>query len=155
MVGGIFDVAGFSYFICVAKPVDVAGLLLGSAILSMESVFIRCTVVKMDPNANVELNKLLGLDKIIHERLRLGIMVALSVSESLTFQELKQTLKATDGNLSVHLRLLENHGYISVEKKFIDRKPCSTYRLSPQGKSLFQEYIRQLEKLIQEIQQHE
>lgn len=120
----------------------------------MEPGFICDTVVNMDAN-NVALDKLLGLDKLIHERVRLGIMAALSVSESMTFQELKQTLKVTDGNLSVHLRLLETNDYISVEKSFIDRKPCSIYRLTEKGKTSFQEYIQQLEKLIQEIQQHE
>lgn len=100
----------------------------------------------------VELDKLVELDKVIHERVRLGIMAALSVTASLSFLELKQTLKVTDGNLSVHLRLLEKKDYVRVEKNFVGRKPRSIYSLTSAGKSALKEYIQQLEKLIQDIQ---
>jgi DNA-binding MarR family transcriptional regulator len=107
----------------------------------------------MDAANSVPLDKLLELDKIIHERVRLGIMAALSVSESLTFQYLKQTLKLTDGNLSVHLRLLEKNNYVLVAKSFVARKPCSSYRLTPAGREAFKEYVQQLEKFIHKIHQ--
>lgn len=99
-----------------------------------------------------ELTKLLELDKLIHERVRLGIMAALSVSDTLSFQELKQMLKVTDGNLSVHLKLLEKHAYLVVKKGFIANKPRSSYRLTDAGKEALKQYIQKLEKLIQDIQ---
>ena len=71
-----------------------------------------------------------ALDRIIHERLRLGIVSALSVNESLTFRELKKILDTTDGNLSVHARKLEEAGYIGCEKKFEGRLPRTEYRLT-------------------------
>lgn len=100
----------------------------------------------------VELNKLLDLDKLIHERVRLGIMAALSVTDTLTFQELKQTLKVTDGNLSVHLKLLEQRDYLSVKKHFIGKKPRSNYCLTPMGKEALKEYLQKLDRLIHDIQ---
>lgn len=100
---------------------------------------------------SVELEELLKLDRLIHERVRLGIMAALSVSGSATFQELKQTLKVTDGNLSVHLKLLEKHGYVLVRKHFIGKKPRSNYRLTSSGREAMKEYLQRLEKLIQDI----
>ena len=96
-------------------------------------------------------NKLLDLDKVIHERARLGIMAVLSVSEVMSFQELKQALSVTDGNLSVHLRLLEKHNYVNVDKRFIGRKPQSYYRLTSEGREAFNNYIDRLEKLIDNI----
>jgi len=101
---------------------------------------------------SVELNEVLELDKVIHERVRLAIMAALSVSGTLTFQELKHNLKVTDGNLSVHLKLLEKNEYVLVKKRFVGKKPCSNYRLSSAGKEALKQYIQKLEKLIQDIQ---
>ncbi len=98
-----------------------------------------------------ELNKVMDLDKLIHERVRLGIMAALSATEILTFQELKQMLKATDGNLSVHLKLLAKNGYLAVEKIFVGGKPQTSYRLTNFGKTAFQEYINCLEELIHHL----
>lgn len=94
------------------------------------------------------IQKLLNLNKIIHERVRLGIMSALSTSNKLTFNDIKQILKATDGNLGMHLRMLEKHEYIEVEKKFIGRKPQSSYNISQKGKEAFGSYIKVMEKLI-------
>ena len=99
-------------------------------------------------HSSPQLDKLVALDKVIHERVRLGIMAALSVSQELTFQEIKQMLKVTDGNLSVHLRSLEKHDYVEAEKNFIGRKPQSCYRLSATGRSAFRKYISQMENLI-------
>ncbi len=74
------------------------------------------------------------LDRLIHERLRLGILSALSVNESLTFNELKKLLDTTDGNLSVHARKLEEAGYIACAKSFEGRIPRTDYRLTAPGK---------------------
>src|SRR6202171_6318403 len=74
------------------------------------------------------------LDRLIHERLRLGILSALSVNESLTFNELKKLLDTTDGNLSVHARKLEEAGYIGCTKSFEGRMPRTDYRLAGGGK---------------------
>jgi DNA-binding MarR family transcriptional regulator len=89
-----------------------------------------------------------NLDRVIHERTRLGILSALAVNASLTFGELKQLLKATDGNLSVHARKLEDAGYISCTKSFEDRVPKTEYRLMPAGRRAFEKYLDHMEALI-------
>jgi DNA-binding transcriptional ArsR family regulator len=88
------------------------------------------------------------LDRIIHERLRLGIISALSVNESLTFGELKTILSTTDGNLSVHARKLEEAGYIVCDKKFEGRLPRTNFRLTKQGRIALEAYLNQMESLI-------
>ena len=93
------------------------------------------------------------LDRIIHERLRLGIVSALSVNESLTFKELKKILSTTDGNLSVHSRKLEDAGYVSCEKKFEGRMPRSEYRLTGQGREALESYLTHMEALIRATRQ--
>jgi DNA-binding MarR family transcriptional regulator len=94
-----------------------------------------------------------SLDRIIHERLRLGIVSALSVNESLTFKELKKILSTTDGNLSVHSRKLEDAGYVSCEKKFEGRLPRSEYRLTEKGRAALQNYLTHMEALIRATRQ--
>ncbi len=88
------------------------------------------------------------LDRVIHERIRLGIVSALAASESLTFGELKDVLKTTDGNLSVHARKLENAGYLKVSKGFEDRKPKTVYRLTTQGRKALESYLSQMETIL-------
>ncbi len=88
------------------------------------------------------------LDPLIHERLRLGILSALVVQESLTFTELRDLLQTTDGNLSVQARRLEAAGYLTCDKKFEDRKPKSTYRLSAAGRAALEEYLETLSNLL-------
>jgi DNA-binding HxlR family transcriptional regulator len=88
------------------------------------------------------------LDDIVHGRIRLAIMSFLISTGEAEFSLLKSKLKATDGNLSVHLRKLEDAGYISVAKEFINRKPISTYVLTAKGKKAFSSYIERLEHLI-------
>ena len=88
------------------------------------------------------------LDPLIHERLRLGILSALVVQESLSFTELRDLLQTTDGNLSVQARRLEMAGYVVCDKKFEDRKPKSTYRLSPAGRAALEEYLDKLSSLL-------
>ena len=89
-----------------------------------------------------------ALDRVIHERLRLAIVSALSVNASLTFAELKKLLDTTDGNLSVHSRKLEDAGYVTVHKKFEGRVPRSEYRLTPKGRTALERYLTHMEALI-------
>jgi len=88
------------------------------------------------------------LDRLIHERLRLGILSALSVNVSLTFNELKKMLDTTDGNLSVHARKLEEAGYIGCTKSFAGRVPRTDYRLTSAGKRALERYLDHMEALI-------
>ncbi len=88
------------------------------------------------------------LDRVIHERIRLGIVSALAANESLTFGELKDVLKTTDGNLSVHARKLEKAGYLKVSKGFEDRKPKTVYRLTTQGRKALESYLSQMETIL-------
>src|SRR5579862_4380132 len=81
------------------------------------------------------------LDRLIHERLRLGILSALSVSDSLTFNELKKLLDTTDGNLSVHARKLEEAGYVSCSKSFEGRMPKTEYKLTAAGRRALERYL--------------
>jgi DNA-binding HxlR family transcriptional regulator len=88
------------------------------------------------------------LDEIIHSRIRLAIMAVLISVEEAEFNFLKENVNTTDGNLSVHLKKLEDSNYISVKKEFIDRKPLSVYKLTATGKKAFEIYVERLEKLI-------
>jgi DNA-binding HxlR family transcriptional regulator len=88
------------------------------------------------------------LDRLIHERTRLAIVSALAVNSRLTFNELKQLLGASDGNLSVHARKLEDAGYVSCEKSFSGRMPKSEYRLTPAGRRALEKYLNHMEALI-------
>src|ERR1700687_2282948 len=89
------------------------------------------------------------LDPMIHERMRLGIISALAVNESLTFNDLKQLLKTTDGNLSVHARRLEEAEFITCTKSFDGRTPRTEYRITTSGRRALQAYLAQMEKLIE------
>lgn len=89
-----------------------------------------------------------GLDRLIHERTRLAIVSALAVNQSLTFNELKQLLHVTDGNLSVHARKLEDAGYVVCTKSFDGRLPKTEYRLSASGKRSLEKYLDHMEALI-------
>ena len=93
------------------------------------------------------------LDRLVHERLRLGILSALAVNESLTFNELKKLLDTTDGNLSVHARKLEEGGYIGCTKSFEGRMPRTDYRMTAAGKRAFERYIDHMEALIQAMRE--
>ncbi|HUJ40577.1 MAG TPA: transcriptional regulator [Candidatus Acidoferrales bacterium] len=87
-------------------------------------------------------------DRLIHERIRLGIVSALAVNRSLTFNELKSLLKTTDGNLSVHARKLEEAGYLVCTKSFDGRLPRTDYRLAPAGRRALERYLAHMEALI-------
>jgi len=88
------------------------------------------------------------LDRLIHERIRLGIVSALAVNRELTFNELKALLKTTDGNLSVHARKLEEADYILCTKSFDGRLPKTEYRLAPAGRKALERYLDHMEALI-------
>lgn len=88
------------------------------------------------------------LDQVIHERLRLGIVSALAVNNSMSFGELKQALNTTDGNLSVHARKLEDAGYIECRKSFQGRMPRTDYSLTQLGRKSLEKYLEQMEKII-------
>jgi DNA-binding MarR family transcriptional regulator len=90
-----------------------------------------------------------SLDRLIHERTRLAIISALAVNTSLTFSELKELLGASDGNLSVHARKLEDAGYVSCTKSFAGRMPKTEYRLTPSGRRALEKYLNHMEALIQ------
>jgi DNA-binding HxlR family transcriptional regulator len=90
----------------------------------------------------------LALDRLIHERMRLGIVSALAVNASLTFNDLKTLMKTTDGNLSVHARKLEEAEYISCTKSFEGRVPRTEYRLTTAGRRALERYLDHMEALI-------
>jgi DNA-binding transcriptional ArsR family regulator len=90
----------------------------------------------------------LELDRLIHERMRLAIVSALAVNQSLSFNELKRLLETTDGNLSVHARKLEEAGYIDCTKSFEGRVPKTEYRLNSAGRQALERYLEHMEALI-------
>ena len=92
-----------------------------------------------------------NLDRLIHERLRLGIISALAANESLTFSDLKLLMNTTDGNLSVHARKLEEAGYISCTKFFEGRLPKTEYKLTAAGRSALEKYLSHMESLIKQM----
>lgn len=93
------------------------------------------------------------IDRLVYERVRLGIMSALAVNETLTFTDLKDLLRTSDGNLSVHARKLENAGYIACEKSFSGRVPRTEYELTGKGRQALERYLDHMEALIQATRQ--
>ena len=89
------------------------------------------------------------LDRLVHERIRLGILSALAAADSFGFTELRDLLAASDGNLSVHARKLEDAGYIACVKSFDDRTPRTTYRITDDGRGALEAYLGQMESIIQ------
>ena len=96
----------------------------------------------------MEASRVSRLNPLIHERARLGIVSALAAREAASFGELKALLDMTDGNLSVHLRTLEEAGYVSIDKTFVDRKPRSTARLTRKGRVAFDHYVEVLGEIV-------
>jgi DNA-binding HxlR family transcriptional regulator len=95
--------------------------------------------------------KAIELDRVIHERVRLAIVSALAAVEVLTFNELKDLLEITDGNLSVHARRLEEAGFIACEKSFVERVPRTQYRLTAAGRVALDDYLAHMEALIRRV----
>ena len=92
-----------------------------------------------------------NLDRLIHERLRLGIISALAANESLTFSDLKSLMNTTDGNLSVHARKLEEAGYIACSKSFEGRLPRTEYKLTAAGRRALESYLSHMETFIKQM----
>jgi DNA-binding transcriptional ArsR family regulator len=103
---------------------------------------------RISPGARSSESSATNLDRLIHERTRLAIVSALAVNKSLTFSELKQLLRATDGNLSVHARKLEDAGYVACSKSFDGRVPRTEYSLSAAGRRALEKYLSHMEALI-------
>lgn len=102
-------------------------------------------LIKADKAAEAVSN---DLDKVIHERMRLGIISALAANNKLSFTELKNLLNTTDGNISVHARKLEDAGYLVCEKSFKGRKPLTEYKITKSGRSALEKYLDHMESLI-------
>jgi len=105
------------------------------------------------PRAEARNRTALDLDRVIHERLRLGIISALAANDRLTFNDLKRLLQTTDGNLSVHARKLEDAQYISCEKSFDGRVPRTEYRLTASGRRALEKYIAHMESIIRAVRE--
>jgi DNA-binding MarR family transcriptional regulator len=108
----------------------------------------RVDVATEETSAAEEGEGALALDRLIHERMRLGIVSALAVNDSLTFNELKHVMRTTDGNLSVHARKLEDAKYITCTKSFEGRMPRTEYKLTPAGRRALERYLDHMEALI-------
>jgi DNA-binding MarR family transcriptional regulator len=92
-----------------------------------------------------------GLDRLIHERVRLGILSALAVNDALSFNDLKALLDVTDGNLSAHARKLEDAGYLACIKGYEGRVPRTEYRITGEGRSALESYLEHMEALIRAV----
>ncbi len=92
----------------------------------------------------------LQLDRLIHEKGRLAIMSMLAAAPELSFTELRDALGMTDGNLTTHIRVLQQEGYLSVAKSYQNNRPLTTCSLTPAGRSAFAEYINLLEKIVRQ-----
>lgn len=104
--------------------------------------------IRLEPAAAPAARSAPDLDRLIHERVRLGIVSALAANEALTFNDLKSLLQITDGNLSVHARKLEEAAYITCSKSFEGRLPRTEYRLSPKGRAEFEKYLAHMESIV-------
>lgn len=102
----------------------------------------KLTVAKAAENVSND------LDKIIHERMRLGMISALAANDKLSFGELKTLLDTTDGNLSVHARKLEDAGYVTMKKSFAGRTPLTEFKITPAGRKALTRYLDHMEALI-------
>jgi len=115
----------------------------------------RQPVASRQPRANQEprapRHEATNLDRVIHERMRLAIVSALAVNDTLTFNDLKRLLDTTDGNLSVHARKLEDAHYIACEKSFEGRMPKTEFKLTAAGRKAFEKYIAHMEALIRNV----
>ncbi len=94
------------------------------------------------------------VDPVIHQPARLSILSVLAASESMTFCEVKELTGLTDGNLSIHVRNLETHGLVKVDKSFVDRRPQTRYSLTPKGRKAFAQYLGQLEEFLRRQKGH-
>src|SRR5947208_11733864 len=112
------------------------------SVASRQSPLVRAEQAKLAKKSPLE------LDRLIHERLRLGIISALAVNDRMTFNDLKRLLQTTDGNLSVHARKLEEAEYIACDKSFEGRIPRTEYRITAAGRKAFEKYLAHMEAII-------
>ena len=111
----------------------------------------RASTPAPDLKSGREGSAALDLDRVIHERVRLGILSALAVNDSLTFNELKALLSTTDGNLSVHARKLEEAEYVTCTKSFEGRLPRTEYNITRSGREALEKYLAHMEALIEAV----
>jgi DNA-binding MarR family transcriptional regulator len=121
--------------------------------VARQSIRSTTTEEKVEPKRRLpgglrEAGKAPDLDSLIHEKMRLGIVSALAANEILTFSELKELLRTTDGNISVHARRLEEASYIECTKSFEGRIPKTRYRLTTEGRRALERYLDHMEALI-------
>jgi DNA-binding HxlR family transcriptional regulator len=116
--------------------------------MAVKTKLARPSTKSLVPSRPRAVEELPELDRTIHERLRLGIVSALAINESLSFNDLRRLLKTSDGNLSVHARKLEEARYITCSKFFEARIPRTEYRLTAAGRRALEKYISQMEDLI-------
>ena len=121
--------------------------------MAAKSAVARAAREFQNPRARAAEESALSLDRVIHERTRLGIVSALAVNDSLSFNELKKLVGASDGNLSVHARKLEEAGYISCTKSFSGRMPKTEYALTSAGRRELERYLNHMEALIRAMQE--
>ena len=119
-----------------------------SPVASRQSTVVSRKSAIRNPQSAIEKRSPLELDRLIHERLRLGIVSALAVNERLSFSDLKSLLQTTDGNLSVHARKLEDARYVACEKAFEGRVPRTEYRLTAAGRRALEKYLGHMESII-------
>ena len=132
------------------------GDMVGKSVVSRQSSVVgrQSSAVGRTPSvdsARLAKKSPLELDRLIHERLRLGIISALAVNDRLTFNELKRLLRTTDGNLSVHARKLEEAGYITCDKSFNGRVPRTEYSLTAAGRRALEKYLAHMEAIIKAV----
>ena len=130
--------------------------MAGSARRSRQSAVTSRRVTSHEPRATnnearATSHEATNLDRVIHERMRLAIVSALAVNDTLTFNDLKRLLQTTDGNLSVHARKLEDAHYITCEKSFEGRMPKTEFKLTAAGRKAFEKYIAHMEALIRNV----
>jgi DNA-binding MarR family transcriptional regulator len=119
--------------------------------MTRSNLAISREIEEQTPNLRLEKaaeNVSNDLDKVIHERMRLGIISALAANESLSFNDLKRLLNTTDGNVSVHARKLEEAEYLTCEKSFKGRVPLTEYRITQAGREALEKYLNHMEALI-------
>jgi DNA-binding MarR family transcriptional regulator len=125
-----------------------------SSTVRADAAHKKQTLKSADTSASETANFYLPpVDQLIHERIRLGIISALAVNDSLTFKDLKALLQTTDGNLSVHARKLEEAHYITCQKSFDNRMPKTEYKLTPTGRKMFEKYLNHMEALIRAMRE--
>ncbi len=124
--------------------------------MAKTSALRKVSAAKTEPDPKIQMvvqAPVPDLDRLIHERIRLGIISALAANDLLTFNDLKKLLKTTDGNLSVHARKLEDAGYIACTKTFEGRMPKTEYRLTDTGRRELERYLDHMEALIRAMRE--